>query len=125
MRISSVDGVDIGWRIQDSLAFAIELEKIGIDRIDCSSGDMKLLRGRSMVWRASGFNVANAARILCEEESPSIAVGLIREPEYVESTLRDGKATMIALGREGRWPVQAALSTGLRSRVGRPPRPVW
>jgi hypothetical protein len=34
VRISSVDGVDIGWRIQHSLAFAIELEKIGIDRID-------------------------------------------------------------------------------------------
>ncbi|MDI4236683.1 hypothetical protein OZ411_28105 [Bradyrhizobium sp. Arg237L] len=46
---------------------------------------MKLLQGRSMVWRASGFKVASAERILREEESSSIAVCLVREPEYAEA----------------------------------------
>jgi 2,4-dienoyl-CoA reductase-like NADH-dependent reductase (Old Yellow Enzyme family) len=116
VRISSVDGVDIGWSIEDSVAFAIELKTIGIDMIDCSSGGMKLPRGNSLVSRTPGFQVPFAERILHEAKMPSIAVGLIREPEYAESILRDGKATLIALGREllwnPNWPVQAALQLG-------------
>lgn len=116
VRISSVDGVDIGWSIEDSVAFAIELKKLGIDMIDCSSGGMKLPRGNSLVSRTPGFQVPFAERILRDADIPSIAVGLIREPEYAESILRDGKATLIALGREllwnPNWPVQAALQLG-------------
>ena len=47
---------------------------------------------------------------------PTVAVGLIREPEYAEAILRDGKATLIALGREllwnPNWPAQTALELG-------------
>lgn len=37
-RISSIDGVAIGWWINNSLASAIELKNIGIVGINCSSG---------------------------------------------------------------------------------------
>lgn len=116
VRISSVDGVDIGWSIEDSIAFAAELRKIGIDMIDCSSGGMKLPRGNSLVSRTPGFQVPFAERIQRETGIPTIAVGLIREPDYAESILREGKATLIALGREllwnPNWPAQTALALG-------------
>jgi len=38
VRISSVDGIGVGWSIDDSVAFAKALKAIGVDAIDCSSG---------------------------------------------------------------------------------------
>ena len=116
VRISSVDGVDIGWSIEDSIAFAVELKAIGIDMIDCSSGGMKLPRGNALVSRTPGFQVPFAEQIQREAGIPTVAVGLIREPEYAEAILRDGQATLIALGRDllwnPNWPAQAALQLG-------------
>ena len=113
VRISSVDGVDIGWSIDDSVAFSAELKQIGVDFIDCSSGGMKLPRGNSLVSRERGFQVPFAERIQREVNIPTIAVGLIREAAYAESILQENKATLIALGREllwnPNWPAQAAL----------------
>jgi len=115
-RISSVDGIDIGWSIEDSVAFARELKRIGVDVIDCSSGGMKLPRGNSLVSREPGFQVPFAERIQREADILTVAVGLIREPDYAEAILKDGKATLIALGREllwnPNWPAQAALQLG-------------
>ena len=116
VRISSVDGVDIGWSIEDSIAFATELRAVGIDMVDCSSGGMKLPRGNSLVSRTPGFQVPFAERIQRETGIPTVAVGLIREPEYAEAILRDGRASLIALGREllwnPNWPAQTALALG-------------
>ena len=116
VRISSVDGVDIGWSIEDSVAFAAELRTVGVDMVDCSSGGMKLPRGNSLVSRTPGFQVPFAERIQREAGIPTVAVGLIREPEYAEAILRDGQATLIALGREllwnPNWPAQTAQSLG-------------
>lgn len=116
VRISSVDGIDIGWSIEDSVAFASELKKVGVDFIDCSSGGMKLPRGKSLVSRQPGFQVPFAERIQREAGIPTVAVGLIREAEYAEAILQENKATLIALGREllwnPNWPAQAALQLG-------------
>ncbi len=116
VRLSSVDGIDIGWSIDDSVAFSAELKKLGIDMIDCSSGGMKLPRGNSLVSRTPGFQVPFADRIQRDAKIPTIAVGLIREPDYAESILQKGQATLIALGREllwnPNWPAQAALQLG-------------
>lgn len=115
-RISSVDGVDIGWSIEDSVAFARELKSVGVDVIDCSSGGMKLPRSKSLVSREPGFQVPFAEQIKREADIATMAVGLIRDPHYAESILREGKATLIALGREllwnPNWSAQAALALG-------------
>jgi 2,4-dienoyl-CoA reductase-like NADH-dependent reductase (Old Yellow Enzyme family) len=37
-RVSSVDGLDGGWTIEDSVELAKRLKAIGVDVIDCSSG---------------------------------------------------------------------------------------
>jgi 2,4-dienoyl-CoA reductase-like NADH-dependent reductase (Old Yellow Enzyme family) len=41
VRISSVDGADTGWTLDDSVTLARELKKRGVDVIDCSSGGLK------------------------------------------------------------------------------------
>jgi 2,4-dienoyl-CoA reductase-like NADH-dependent reductase (Old Yellow Enzyme family) len=52
VRISSVDGIDIGWTIEDSVKFAKALAARGVDVVDCSSGGMKLPRDKAW-WRAT------------------------------------------------------------------------
>jgi len=55
VRISSVDGIGVGWSIDDSVAFAKALKAIGVDAIDCSSrGDEVGARTELSVARA-GF----------------------------------------------------------------------
>ena len=39
VRISSVDGIDIDWSIEDSVAFAAEFKRLGVDVIDCRFTD--------------------------------------------------------------------------------------
>jgi len=38
VRVSSIDDVEGGWSIEDTVAFARELKAIGVDVVDCSSG---------------------------------------------------------------------------------------
>jgi 2,4-dienoyl-CoA reductase-like NADH-dependent reductase (Old Yellow Enzyme family) len=113
-RISSVDGLDVGWSIEDSIVFSRELKRRGVDVIDCSSGGMKLPRGQQLVSRTPGFQVPFAARIRRELDVPTMAVGLIREPEEAEAILESGDADLIAIGREmlvnPNWAILAALS---------------
>lgn len=113
VRISVVDGVDIGWSIDDSVAFAEALKERGVDAIDCSSGGMKLPRENVLVARAPGFHVPFAARVRREAGIATVAVGLIRDPHHAEQILADGDADIIALAREmlfdPNWAARAAL----------------
>jgi 2,4-dienoyl-CoA reductase-like NADH-dependent reductase (Old Yellow Enzyme family) len=62
VRISSVDGIDIGWTIEDSVKFAKALAARGVDVVDCSSGGMKLPRDKSLVARNPGFQTSPRRR---------------------------------------------------------------
>jgi 2,4-dienoyl-CoA reductase-like NADH-dependent reductase (Old Yellow Enzyme family) len=113
VRISAVDGVDIGWTIEDSVVFAKALAARGVDLVDCSTGGMKLPRDRSLVARTPGFQVPFAARIRKEAEVATMAVGLILEPKQAEAILASGEADLVALAREmlvnPNFAAQAAL----------------
>lgn len=114
VRISTVDGIGVGWSIEDSIVFARALAERGIDAIDCSTGGIKLPRGQVLVSREPCFQVPFSARIRRDAGVPTIAVGLIREPQQAEDILRGGDADLIALGREmifnPNWSVQAAVT---------------
>jgi 2,4-dienoyl-CoA reductase-like NADH-dependent reductase (Old Yellow Enzyme family) len=113
VRISAVDGVGVGWSIEDSVVFAKALADRGIDLIDCSTGGMKLSRENNLVARTPGFQVSFAARIRREARVPTMAVGLILDPYQAEAILESGDADLIAIGREmlvnPNFAVQAAL----------------
>lgn len=112
VRISAVDGSDDGWNLDDSVAFARELRKIGVDVIDCSSGGLSEETRTTNVPRGLGFQVPFAARIRRDAEIPTQAVGVILDGPQAERILRDGDADLIAIGREAlynpNWATHAA-----------------
>lgn len=113
VRISSVDGIDVGWSIEDSITFCTRLKALGVDVIDCSSGGMKLPSQQSFVWRGPGFHVRFAERVRQEVGIPTVAVGLITEPAQAEAVLAEGKADIVAIAREAlfdpNWALKAEL----------------
>lgn len=114
MRISSIDGVGVGWQLEDSIAFARELKAIGIDVVDCSSGGFKLPAENNLVARTSGFQLPFSEAIRAEAAILTMGVGLIRTGEQAALVLENGKADLVALGRElliePNWPIRVAIA---------------
>jgi len=100
-RISSIDAIDDGWEIEDSIAFAAELKKHGVDVVDCSSGGNSP-RGatNSNLKRGPGFQVPFAEAIRKETGIMTQAVGLIRDLQFAQDILDQGRADLIAVGRD-------------------------
>jgi 2,4-dienoyl-CoA reductase-like NADH-dependent reductase (Old Yellow Enzyme family) len=115
-RISSVDGIDGGWDLDDSVAFAQELKARGIDAVDCSSGGVVGSATARAVPRGLGFQVPFAEKIREEAEIATIAVGLILSGPQAEQILQNGQADLIAVAREALvdpyWPRHAARELG-------------
>lgn len=113
VRISSIDGVGIGWSLDDSVAFAAELRAIGIDVIDCSSGGFKLSRDHTLVARTPGFQLPFSEHIRKEVGVFTMGVGLVRTAEQAAAALMEGRCDLVALGREllwnPNWPAQAMV----------------
>ncbi|GGJ00069.1 NADH:flavin oxidoreductase/NADH oxidase [Neoroseomonas lacus] len=101
VRISAVDGVDDGWTMQDSLAFAAAMKPLGVDVIDCSSGGIGgSATGSKRIPRGYGFQIPYAAQIRRDLGLATMAVGLIIGPHQAEAALAAGEADLIAIGRE-------------------------
>ncbi|MGE5319235.1 MAG: NADH:flavin oxidoreductase/NADH oxidase [Hyphomicrobiaceae bacterium] len=113
IRISATDWVDGGWDIEQSVVFARELQRRGCAFIDVSSGG---LSPRQQIPLGAGYQVPFAARIRRETGLPTIAVGMITEPEQAETIVSSGQADMVALARamlyDPRWPWHAAAAMG-------------
>ena len=119
MRISSIDDVEGGWSIEDSIQFAKKLKHAGIDAIDCSSGGIQgsaTAATRTLVARVPGFQLPFSERIRKQAGIPTMAVGLILTPQQAEEALQAGRADFIAVGREAlfdpNWPHHAAAALG-------------
>ncbi|MFM9938584.1 MAG: NADH:flavin oxidoreductase/NADH oxidase [Hyphomicrobiaceae bacterium] len=119
LRVSAVDGVDGGWTIEDTVAYAKELKARGIDLVDCSSGGLHGSATTARIKRTWGFQVPFAAKVKREAGVMSIAVGLILDPHHAEQVLQDGDADLIAIGREAlvnpSWPQQAEIALGRKA----------
>ena len=116
VRVSAVDGIEGGWTLEDTVAFARELKARGVDLVDCSSGGLAGSATAARVPRGPGFQVPFAARIRREAELMTMAVGLIVEPQQAEDILKKGQADLVAIGREAlfdpNWPAHAELALG-------------
>jgi 2,4-dienoyl-CoA reductase-like NADH-dependent reductase (Old Yellow Enzyme family) len=115
LRVSSIDDVEGGWTIEDTVRFAKELKSIGVDVIDCSSGGIlgsATAATRVLVPRVPGFQLPFAETVRRETGLRTMAVGLIITPQQAEEALAAGRADLIAIGREAlwdpNWPVHAA-----------------
>jgi 2,4-dienoyl-CoA reductase-like NADH-dependent reductase (Old Yellow Enzyme family) len=114
VRVSATDWIDGGWTPDDTVRLAREIEPLGVDLVDCSSGG--LVPGVK-VPAEPGYQVPFAERVRREAGVPSGAVGLITEAEQAEAIVADGRADLVLLGREflrhPHWPLDAARQLGV------------
>jgi 2,4-dienoyl-CoA reductase-like NADH-dependent reductase (Old Yellow Enzyme family) len=114
VRISSVDGIEGGIDLADSVAFAKEAKVRGADIIDCSSGGLMGSATAARIPRGYSFQVPFAQEIRQKADIATMAVGLILHPQQAEDILADGSADLIAIGREAlfdpNWPLHAQMA---------------
>jgi 2,4-dienoyl-CoA reductase-like NADH-dependent reductase (Old Yellow Enzyme family) len=116
-RVSALDGAD-GWKLDDTIALALELKALGVDIVDCSSGGLTGTATAAPIPRSPGFQVPFAAAVR-KAGVPSMAVGLILDGAQAEQILQDGDADLIAIGRQALydpfWALHAAEALGCDS----------
>ncbi len=120
LRCSSIDDVEGGWSIEDSVAFGSRLKKIGVDVVDCSSGGIlgsATAATKTLLPRVPGFQLPFSEKIRKETGLKTMAVGLILTAPQAEEALQAGRADLIAIGREAlydpNWPLHAARELGV------------
>ena len=128
VRCSSIDDVEGGWSLDDTVQFAKHLKQLGVDVIDCSSGGIQgsaTAATKMLVPRVPGFQIPFAAKVRAEGGVMTMAVGLILTPQQAEEALQSGRADLIAIGREAlydpNWPLHAAAALGADGEFGRWP----
>jgi 2,4-dienoyl-CoA reductase-like NADH-dependent reductase (Old Yellow Enzyme family) len=113
VRISATDWVQGGLTPADHVVLSRELAGQGVDLIDCSSGGITPARPPKI---GPGYQVPFAEKIRREAKIPTAAVGLITTPELANEIVCNGRADLVALGREllrhPHWPLDAARKLG-------------
>lgn len=127
VRISATDWLDHlpveRWDVPQSVAFGQALKARGADFIHVSSGGVS---PKQKIPIGPGYQVPLAEQIKAGCGLPTIAVGLITEPEQAETVLADGRADAVALARgmlyNPRWPWHAAARLGAQVKA---PEQYW
>ncbi|MGC8875407.1 MAG: oxidoreductase, partial [Chloroflexia bacterium] len=113
VRVSATDWHEDGLQVEDLVQVARWLAEEGVDVIDCSSGGIGPWAPPDV---GPGYQIPFAERIRIEAGVPTVAVGLITSPELAEEIVRNGRADLVALGREllrhPQWPLEAARELG-------------
>jgi 2,4-dienoyl-CoA reductase-like NADH-dependent reductase (Old Yellow Enzyme family) len=113
VRVSSIDWVEGGWDLAQTIQYARELKARGADWIDASSGGVS---PKQKIALGPGYQVPFAEAIRRETGMTTIAVGLITEARQAEEIVSSGKADMVALARamlyDPRWGWHAAAEFG-------------
>jgi 2,4-dienoyl-CoA reductase-like NADH-dependent reductase (Old Yellow Enzyme family) len=114
-RISATDWVPGGWDIDGTVALSQALKARGCAAIHVSSGGVS---PQQKITLGPGYQVPFAQRVKAEVGLPTIAVGLITEPEQAETIIASGEADAVSLARamlyDPRWPWHAAAKLGAR-----------
>jgi 2,4-dienoyl-CoA reductase-like NADH-dependent reductase (Old Yellow Enzyme family) len=123
MRLSATDWVDGGWDVAQSVAFTRELKRRGGDFIHVSSGGVS---PRQQIPLGPGYQVHLAEQIRRDAGLPTLAVGLITEPQQAEQVIASGQADAVAVARamlyDPHWPWHAAAALGAQVQA---PRQYW
>ena len=122
-RISATDWVPGGWDIDGTVALSQALKARGCAAIHVSSGGVS---PQQRVKVGPGYQVPFAQRVKAEVGLPTIAVGLITEPEQAEAIIASGEADAVSLARamlyDPRWPWHAAAKLGAQVEA---PKQYW
>jgi NADPH2 dehydrogenase len=121
VKVSATDWIEGGWDLAQTIEYAGELKKRGVDWIDASSGGVSPLQ---KIPLGPGYQVPLAQGIKEATGVTTMAVGLITEAKQAEEIVASGKADMVALARgmlyDPRWGWHAAAELG--GQVEAPPQ---
>ncbi|MFN5812469.1 MAG: tRNA-dihydrouridine synthase, partial [Burkholderiales bacterium] len=96
MRLSASDWIDGGWNLEETTELTSLLKQAGANFIHVSSGGIS---PQQKIAIGPGYQVHFAKHIKHAVGLPTIAVGLITEPQQAEAVLQANEADMVALGR--------------------------
>jgi 2,4-dienoyl-CoA reductase-like NADH-dependent reductase (Old Yellow Enzyme family) len=123
VRVSATDWVQGGWDIEGTLAFSTALKARGCAAVHVSTGGVS---PEQAIKLGPGYQVPYAQRVKAEVGLPTIAVGLITEPEQAEAIVADNEADAVSLARamlyDPRWPWHAAAKLGAQVEA---PKQYW
>ncbi|NML47027.1 NADH:flavin oxidoreductase/NADH oxidase [Ramlibacter sp. G-1-2-2] len=112
-RISATDWVPGGWDIEGTVALSQELKKRGCAAIHVTTGGVSPAQAIKL---GPGYQVPYAQRVKAEVGLPTLAVGLITEPQQAEAIIANNEADAVSLARamlyDPRWPWHAAAQLG-------------
>lgn len=121
VRISATDWVADGWDIEGTIALSKALKARGCAAIHVTTGGVSPLQAIKL---GPGYQVPYAQRVKAAVGLPTLAVGLITEPEQAEAIIANGEADAVSLARailyDPRWPWHAAARLG--AQVTAPPQ---
>ncbi len=113
MRISATDWVPGGWDIEGTIALSKLLGERRCAAIHVTTGGVSPLQAIKV---GPGYQVPYAQRVKAETGLPTMAVGLITEPEQAEAIIANNEADAVSLARamlyDPRWPWHAAAKLG-------------
>lgn len=98
-RLGAVNAGPGGITVEDSVPFAVELEKAGVDMIGPSCADVFPLFGPIGCMPAGTF-VPAAEAIKKKVKVPVMGVGRIHTPELAEAYLAQNKLDLVGIGRQ-------------------------
>jgi len=111
IRLAADDMVDGGIDPEEGKALAAGLEAIGIDMIQADLGLCPKEKRLEPMPYPQGWRAYLAQGLKGVVSIPVAAVGVIREPEFAEGLLSEGKADLVVLGRtliaDPDWPNKA------------------
>lgn len=96
-RLGVDDMMPGGLTVKESRIFAAKLESLGVNIMDVSGG---LCGSRPAHLTGQGYFIPLAEKIREVVKIPVIGVGGIREPEFANKVVREGKVDLVAVGRE-------------------------
>ncbi|MCB2353145.1 FAD-dependent oxidoreductase [Clostridium estertheticum] len=90
-----------GLHLKDGVKIAERMEQLGVDAIDVSSGTYETM---NTAWEPSSFDqgwkINLAETIKKSVKIPVIGVSVIREPEYADQIIADGKVDFVGSARQ-------------------------
>jgi 2,4-dienoyl-CoA reductase-like NADH-dependent reductase (Old Yellow Enzyme family)/thioredoxin reductase len=101
LRLSADELAEGGITLDDTLVYAPEAERAGVDALHISVGSQLSTQPLSIAPMAfpPGCLVDYAAAVRRRVQVPVIAVGRINDPQLAERILAEGKADLVAMGR--------------------------
>ncbi|CAM4497795.1 2,4-dienoyl-CoA reductase-like NADH-dependent reductase (Old Yellow Enzyme family) [Paenibacillus endophyticus] len=121
MRISAKEYVEGGYGIQESIAFAKEYQKAGVDMFHISSGGEGTITAGGRPGTHAAYQVPLAKGIKEALQVPVIAVGRLDDPALANAVIGNEDADLVAVGRgllrNPYWALEAAMQLKKETQV--------